>query len=452
MIVKIKSLANRIGIDGAIAITVLTRAIQGGGGLLTIVLIARYLSTEEQGYFYTFGSILAIQVFFELGLSSILTQYAAHEFAHLKISEDFVISGSSYYKSRLASLLRFCVRTFAIISFILFFVLLIAGYYFFSTYNKVVDINWQLPWVVLCATTALNLFIDPLLAFFDGLGKVKDMATVRLIQKSSFILLVCIFFMLDFKLYSSALASLVSILINYVQIIFTERYKLLKAVWLEKGEDIVNYMKEIFPFQWRIALSWISGYFIFSLFSPVLFATEGAKVSGQMGMSLAALMGISTITMSWINTKVPLFSGLVATRKYDELDIVFNKTLRQVIAISIVFIGIFLITVIIIQKLKLPVAERFLPIVPLSLLSLTIIINQFVFAWAAYLRAHKREPFLMPSIVVGVLCCASTFFLGHRFGLNGMVIGYTTIMSTVSFIWAYFIFKRKRIEWHNPET
>ena len=34
------------------------------------------------------------------------------------------------------------------------------------------------------------------------------------------------------------------------------------------------------------------GYFIFQLFNPVLFATEGAVVAGQMGMTLAALNGI----------------------------------------------------------------------------------------------------------------------------------------------------------------
>lgn len=85
MIVRlIQKYSQQIGIDGAIGYTVLSRIISASGGLVTLVFISLFLSTEEQGYYYTFGSIIAIQVFFELGLNSIITQYAAHEVAHLQ--------------------------------------------------------------------------------------------------------------------------------------------------------------------------------------------------------------------------------------------------------------------------------------------------------------------------------------------------------------------------------
>ena len=48
-----------------------------------------------------------------------------------------------------------------------------------------------------------------------------------------------------------------------------------------EATDTISYMKEIFPNQWKIALSWVSGYFIFHFFNPVLFA-EGPVVAGQM--------------------------------------------------------------------------------------------------------------------------------------------------------------------------
>ena len=111
----------KIGINKVIGTTILTRVIQSGGGLISIFLIAQYLSPNEQGYFYTFSSIIAIQVFFELGLSGIITQYAAHEFAHLKWGENRELLGEEYHKSRLSSLLRFCVRCFGVISILLFF-------------------------------------------------------------------------------------------------------------------------------------------------------------------------------------------------------------------------------------------------------------------------------------------------------------------------------------------
>lgn len=444
----IKKLADKIGIDGTIAITIITKIIQAGGAVLCIFFIGKYLSPNEQGYYYTFASILALQLFFELGLTGIITQYAAHEFAHLKWGSNYQLIGDEYYKSRLSSLLRFCVKWFAIIAIIFFFILLIVGFLFFKKFNVNVDIEWQKPWIILCLATALNLFIDPLLAFFDGIGEIKDMVKVRFIQKFLGIVLILIFFILGFKLYSSALASLIAILINYIQIMFSKRKKIIKSIWNEKKDAAINYYKEIFPYQWRIALSWISGYFIFQLFNPVLFATEGAKVAGQMGMTLTALGGVSNLSMGWIFTKVPLFSSLIAKKDFKQLDEIFDKTVKQLFIISLFSVGLFIFFVLGLNKLHISLGDRFLKPLPLLLLCVNVIVNQLVFSWATYLRCHKQEPFLIISIVAGILCCASTYILGHLYGLLGIVSGYTFITLVIGGIGGFVVFVKKKKEWH----
>lgn len=448
MIVFFKKIFHKIGIDGAIALTILSRIVQAGGGLISIVFIAKYLSKTEQGYYYTFGSIIAVQIFFELGLSGIITQYTAHEFAHLSWSATGSLEGEVYYRSRLSSLLRFCLKWFGILSGFLFLLLMAVGYYFFSSYSTNSAIEWQLPWVVLCLATALNLFIDPILAFFDGLGEVKDMAGVRLWQKGIYVLALFIFFALGFKLYSSALASLVSIAINYGQIASKKRLIILKTILKAQDEWKLDYVKEIFPFQWRIALSWISGYFIFQLFNPVLFATEGAIVAGQMGMSLAALNGVSSISYSWINTKVPLLSGLIAKKDYYNLDLLFNKTLKNASFICGLGLSVFVAVVYFLQHQDIKLGDRFLPYLLLLLLCATAFANQLVYAMATYLRCHKQEPFLVLSIVIGVLSAISTLSLGRYFGVIGITVGYSFIIIVISLIWSVVIFKKKKALWH----
>jgi len=59
----LKSAAGKIGIDRSIAYTIFYRMIQGLGGVGTVIFIAKYLSKNEQGYYYTFGSVIAIQIF-----------------------------------------------------------------------------------------------------------------------------------------------------------------------------------------------------------------------------------------------------------------------------------------------------------------------------------------------------------------------------------------------------
>ena len=42
------------------------------------------------------------------------------------------------------------------------------------------------------------------------------------------------------------------------------------------GEFAMDWKTEMWPFQWRIAVSWVCGFFISQLFNPVLFRYRGA--------------------------------------------------------------------------------------------------------------------------------------------------------------------------------
>lgn len=132
----IKVFLKKIGIDRAIAYTVFARVIQAGGGAISIIFIAKYLTKVEQGYCFTFGSILAIQICFELGLSAIITQFVAHEAAHLHWNSNVELTGSVESSSRLASLLHFCIKWYLIISLLLIFTLLLSGYFFLLSIVK----------------------------------------------------------------------------------------------------------------------------------------------------------------------------------------------------------------------------------------------------------------------------------------------------------------------------
>lgn len=436
---------DKFGINKAIGITILSRIIQSIGGIVSIIFIAKYLSAVEQGYYYTFSSIIALQFFFELGLTGIITQYTAHEFAFLKWSDGHLI-GDTYYTSRLSSLLRFCVKWFGVISIILFFCLFLSGTLFFqrNEYDEIVQ--WRGPWILLCLTTSLNLFIDPIFSFLDGLGKVEDVAGMRLFQKTTLLILMLIFFSLNLKLYSGALASLCAIVINYIQLGNKKRFNLIQKIWFANDKWKLNYRKEIFPFHWKMALGFLSGYFIYQLFSPVLFSFEGAVVAGKMGLTLTALNGVSSITMSWITTKVPLFSNYIAKKEFNKLDIVFGKSLKQLTTVSFVGLSLF---VLIMVEMKIYFPEfrlRFLQDNLLIMLSLVTFTNQFIFSWSTYLRCHKQEPFLLYTIVMGILCALSTLILGKYLGLQGLVKGFTFINLFIGLPLAYYLFyKYKRI-------
>ncbi len=438
-----------LGIDLSIFYTILARVLQAGGALIVVGLISLFLTKEEQGYYYTFSSVIAIQVFFELGLTSIITQYVAHEAVDLKWISATELVGPPEKLSRIASILMLCLKVFGILSALLFVLLLIGGLVFFSTYKAGSStVSWQLPWGIMCLSTALMLTINPLLSFLEGLGQVKEVAQLRMRQQLLTLFIVVIVLSVKGGLYAQGIASLMSFFLLAGSILFSANKILFANILRQAAAWKISYRKEIFPYHYKIALSWISGYLIFQLFNPILFATEGPVVAGQMGITLAALNGVSSISMSWINTKITLFSSLVARKEYSILDTIFNKTVAQLAAINAVLLIIFVALLQAITLFDNPLNGRFLPFLPVTLLCVTVFINQFVFSWATYLRCHKKEPFLWISVLSGILCMCSSLILGKQFGVMGMVTGYTVLTAIISGLGGYYVFVTKKREWH----
>jgi O-antigen/teichoic acid export membrane protein len=447
-----KRLANKIGIDKAILFTSSSTLIGALGNVISAILVIKFLSIEEQGFYYTFGSLAAVQIFFELGLNGIITQFVAHENAKLQWDGEAIKAGDEKNKSRLSSLLHFCIKWYLFFSTILIFVLIITGIYFFKSYSfNNNQINWIAPWVLLAITTSFNLLISPIIAFIQGLGKVKEIANFQLIAQILRLVIVFASLLLGFKLYVLGIGNLVLFITMFIFVMAKFMVHLI-GVWNIKNIEKVDYFKEIFPYQWKIALSWLSGYFIFQLFNPVLFATEGPKVAGQMGLTLTALNGILTLSFAWMTTKIPLFSTLIANKNYQELDTVFNKSLKQSILINSFLLIFFYSFIYVLRNLGIKIgvtliSDRFIPFLPLFFMMCTILLNLIVSSWATYLRCHKKEPYLLNSIVAGVLSAASTIILGKYYGLLGISAGYL-LLNILMFPWAYKIFTDKRKLWH----
>lgn len=440
-----------VGIDKAVLFTISSRGVQAGGALFSIFLVSIYLTKAEQGYYFTFGSVLAIQVFFELGLSSIIAQYVAHEVAHVSWDSSTEISGSVDRLSRLSSLLHFFIKWFAVSSVLLFFILLSLGIIFFTKFGKLSDnVSWLYPWIVITFSTSCLLFMSPFMYFLEGLGKVKEVAKIRLLQQALQILILVLSLTGGLRLFSSPLANLLSMIVLPTYLYFSKNKTILENIWKKLSVERVNYRKEIFPMQWRIALSWSSGYFMYQLFNPIIFAHDGPVAAGQMGITLAVLNGILTIALSWINTKIPLYSTLIARNQFSTLDSIFYKTLKQVAVISLLMIGAYVSVVYYLQSTQNSFGSRFLEFIPLLMLSLTTYANLYISSLAIYLRCHKEEPLLQYSLVMAILTGSSTVILGYYYGVIGITAGYSFLTLFVGLVWATIVFNKKRILWHNP--
>lgn len=450
-------IAKTIGMDKAIAYTSGARVVQGVVGVGTVFFLSTFLTGVEQGFYFTFGSILALQIFFELGLTGIMQQYVAHEASHLTLDENLEYQGESKYRSRLASLVRFCLKWYSVLAGVVLVFLIVIGNIYFSEYgdSQSVDVEWRVPWVIICIGTSICIFQSPQTAILRGLGFVKDISEIEFYRQIINPLCIWIGLILGLKLYVMGIGYVLSAVVWQVFVIHKGLFRILTNLSKTEVSNKVGYFSEIFPYQWRIALSWISGYFIFQLFNPVLFATEGAIVAGQMGMTLHALNSIQSLSLSWVNTKIPVMSKLIALKEYVKLDSLFNQTLKQMVSVCSVLLIVFIFLLWGLDALQVEfngtiLANRFLGYVPTLLLMLPIFLQQFTGSWATYLRCHKKEPFLVNSVVGGLLCMASTLVLGRVFGLYGITVGYCCIQIFLC-LWAYRIYVSKKTEWHKTQ-
>jgi O-antigen/teichoic acid export membrane protein len=443
-------LKNSLGIDKAIGFTFIARLIQALGSISILFLISLFLTKEEQGYYYTFTSLVAVQVFFELGLNTIIIQYTAHEVAHLKYTKEDFFFGSDLHLSRLSSMLHFCIKVFSVLSIILLLILNIIGYIFFNHYSLAnTDVYWSGPWILLTLSTSLLLIINPILGFLQGLGRVNETSRILLYQQVITLITTSIVLACKGGLWTLGIANLLSVIFVMSYLFFSDNIIILKNIYNKINIWRIEYKKEILPFQYKIALSWVSGYFIFQLFNPVIFAYDGPIIAGQMGLTIAAFNGISVLGLGWMTTKVPLFSSLIALKNNQLLDDTFKKALSQLLVITCIFIILFLLFVLLLKFFNIQLVSRFLPFTYLCLLAIITLVNQLIFSWATYLRCHKQEPYLINSIVGGILTATSTFLFGKYFGYKGIVIGYFALTVFLGLPWAYKVYLSKKHEWYS---
>ena len=443
----VRRLQRWLGLDRAIVFTVLARGWAALAGLVSVTLIARYLSPAEQGYYFTFGSLVAMQIVFELGFSVVILQVATHECAHLTLSSAGVISGNPVAHARLASALQKAIRWYTVAAMLMVVLLIPAGIRFFSTTHPVHAVRWLAPWILLVVAAGVTFQIDPVFSFLEGCGYVHHVAQARLWQAAVGSVLAWSALITHHGLFAPAMLISGQAMAGLVYL-GSRRHLLGGLLRLDPGESRIDWWKEVWPFQWRIAVSYSCGFLIFQLFNPLLFRFRGPVVAGQMGMSLAMVNMLGSIAVAWVNTKAAPFGAMIARREFGRLDGVFFRAVAQATALCLAGALVLWTGCVYLNRHGLPFAHRLLPPLPLALLLSAVVINQVVSAEALYLRAHKQEKFLINSVVAAVAAALCAYFLGRRYGALGMAAGNAILALVVGLGFGTWTFVKYRRQWH----
>jgi hypothetical protein len=430
------------GLDFHVLTTLVLRTWQILAGVVMVLLVPYWLSKVEQGYYFTFSSLIALNIFFELGLGFVVTQLAGHEVGHLRRSEGGTLVGEARHLDRLASLVHLLRRWYRIAAVLFFVGVGAAGLVFFARSGDLPLRAWTGPWLLLVLAGAATFYLSPLLSITEGLGDVGQVARMRGIGSLVGYLLMWAVLALGGALWSLPILPAMGVAVT---VYWLRRHNQALAGLEQRvvapGAERISWRAEIFPLQWRIGTSWASGYFIFYLFTPTIFAYQGAVEAGRLGLAFALFNSIQTLGMSWVNAKAPAFASLIGSNDRVALNRTFwGATARSFAFVAVASLGV-LAAAWLLERIGAPIAGRVSGLPVLACLAVVTVANSLVFAFATYMRAHKEEPMLVPSIVGGALTAAIVLLAAPR-GVFLTIFLYALVTLFIGLPWAALLFRR----------
>lgn len=443
----LRSVSARLAVDRAVIFSLATRSWQALAGVITVFIVAKNLSPVVQGFYYTLASLAALQVFFELGLGFVITQFASHEFAHQHGDRE---ATHQVAKDRLTLLFRGALRWYIPAALLMIVGVIPAGLFFFSHSPESASTEWELPWILLVASTGFNLVLSPFFSFVEGSGRVAEAYRARLAQGALSALSAWIALSLGAELYALPIIALVNFVTGLAWLLIWEKpfFNTInqRSKQIQSSENLLSWWREIWPMQWRVAVSWMCGFLLTQLFTPLLFHYHGAEVAGRMGMTLTVISLIGASAQTWITVKLPLFGQLIARLEWQSLDRLFGRVVAvSTMALSVAGFSFLLI----VAFSPFQVSARLIPPVQIFFLVLAAILNHLIVAMALYLRAHRREPFFLLSIIGAVLTATASLLLVPIYSSSGVVGSIFVINAVYGLPSAYLVWRRLKRSWHS---
>jgi hypothetical protein len=392
-------------LDRSIAMALLAKVWNTASGLLTLVLLINRLSPEYQGYYYFILSLGALQMLAELGLGVVITNLTNHEMGGMTWGANSKLSGSEMQLSRVASVFRFQERWFRRGGLLLFFVIISFGWVYLAGQRDLTNKNDVFVPIVLFGTgVSVSLMVEGQLAFLLGAKKASLVGGCRLFQAVVSSCVLWLGLVIGFELFSLGLSLLISIVLTEIVILSKSRnsFSFLKRVnRIDSPQGSLKWRHEIWPFQWRLGLSFFGGFLLSQMFTPVILKKYGPIAAGRFGLTWQIVSSINSIAFVWISTRAAGFAGLIAENALEELGSRYRKAAVGSSALMVSALGVAAFGRVFVSPDWL--RQRILPTPFFLWLCGLGLLNHAVFVASVFLRSLRTDPLWFVSLLQGAI-------------------------------------------------
>lgn len=426
-------------VDSALVSAAATRAWTGLAGIVTLLFISRFLGSVEQGYYYAFWSLLALQSFVELGLLVVIVSVASHEWAHLSMSGRGRLEGPPRHVGRLIAFGRFVVAWFCLLTLLFLLVAGGAGYVFLARTGHA-EVGWRLPWLIAILFAGGVLFLSSLLALLEGCNQVRQVHRLRLAQAVAASGALWFALAHGWALWSVGVMLATSWLVGAVYVAIRYR-ELLRAIAAGSSTSDFSWRTDVWPMQWPLALQGIAAYFMYSMFVPVTFAYAGAAAAGRVGMALQIGTAVGSIAVTWMLVRQPQLGVLYARSEVAGFRALWRRSALACFVTGVVGSTLVVIAAATAEAMRVPLAERLPSSTALSLLLSWIVTGLIVQCLASYWRAMKTELIGVWGSVPGVLTGLAVWTGGRYYAELGAILGALLVSIVVTVPLALFCWR-----------
>ncbi len=417
---------------------------QGFAGLITALFVVRFLSADQQGWYFTFMSLAALYSIFEMGLSLVIVQIVAKLSLDIHWGKDGEILGEN--RTQLIAILQLGLRVYFVLAMMFSVCCLLVGWWIFAdTPSASTDnISWQLPWLGLIILTALSMVLLFFWAILEGAGQLLAVYRLRFYLAIGSSIFCWIILSAGGFLWATLAIPFMSVVIG-IGWMYRRQKTILKIARLNESTALHQWSQMVWPLQWRVGIYWISIFFMSQLATPILFLSQGAMVAGQMGLSLTFAHMIGVIAQAWIARGVPDMTQAVARHDWIRLDAIFYQNFWY----SLITFCAGIISVVILYWVAMDsgYAERLLPWQYMGGLMIFVLFYHIHNAWAAQLRSFHKEPFGNIFLVGAVLIVLGSVLLVDRFSVAGIILTMIAVQACFIFPASWSIWRRCNQQW-----
>ena len=405
------------------------------GGFIVSLIIVSFLNIQDQGYYFVLVNLLALQTLFEASFfHSILMKtskyrnfidYQEGNWILKSDSEEFCI----FAKNTLIAFLKFSALGFLVIS-------LLGSFFFLKDfYESNTNLLFKV-WFFMTFSGFSLLFVNSFLFLLEGLNHVTKANSYRLFYVIFFNTLLCLFLILDLKLYAYPLALSISVL-ALIFLIYSLDKKIISKIFFTKIKYSWNLNLE--PLQKKLFISSFTGFILFSIFTPLTFNLSSIEEAAVLGLTLSVLAGVISISCSYGWSKFPVLLSLYIDSMREEFFFYIKRTILTTAIIFMIASSLSLLVIYYIPLFSSFFEQRVVPEAYFYILFCGALFNVFMNVFSYFVRSTGDEPLVGQSIIT--LCLAIIFlpFLIYKYGLTGSVTGYLLI-NLFSFVYVLVIF------------